>query len=47
MAAENIQSISNNKPHLNCQILPYSFENTSKSQLKDMGLDVTNWDVLE
>jgi phosphatidylserine/phosphatidylglycerophosphate/cardiolipin synthase-like enzyme len=46
-AAENINSISKNKSHLKAQILPYSFEDTSKSQLKDMGLDVNKWDVLE
>lgn len=47
IAAENIRSLSKNKLHLKGQILPYSFEDKSKSQLKDMGVNVTKWDVLE
>ncbi|QUH22683.1 hypothetical protein HYG87_02295 [Methanobacterium alkalithermotolerans] len=46
-AKENIRSISKKKPHFKGQLLPYSFELTAQSQLKDMGVKLNDEDVLE
>ncbi len=46
-AKENIHSISKKKPYFKAQLLPYSFELTAQSQLKDMGVNLNDEDVLE
>jgi phosphatidylserine/phosphatidylglycerophosphate/cardiolipin synthase-like enzyme len=45
-ANQNIKSLNKNKPYLNCQILPYSQQKTSKEQLDDIGLDTVGWNIL-
>lgn len=46
-AHQNIKTLKRNKPYLNGQILPYSQENTVESQLDDLNIDTTGWNLLK
>ena len=45
-AHQNIKSLNKFKPYLNGQILPYSQEKNVESQLKDLKINTTGWNLL-